>query len=304
MLKAYLALAFAQIVVGSLVVVGKVIGATWPLSLAGAATSAIAVVALLPLLLVREGGVKRVAGRDLGALFLQAFFGIFLFRYCLFFGLQLTTAVEGGIITSTTPALLGLISFLFLHERPTWTKSIGIAMTVLGVLVINALGVAGEAERGPNPLLGNLLMFGVALFEALFTIFGKVASARVSPVGISVVSNFIALLLFLPFALVDLRGFDPASVPLAGWVSLLHFALGGSVIAFTLWFYAVSRVPGSTAAVFSGLMPVSAVVLSYALLGEPLLPSHALGGACVVVGILLIARPSRSIRHTARGGAR
>jgi drug/metabolite transporter (DMT)-like permease len=170
--------------------------------------------------------------------------------------------------------------------------------------VINALGVAGEAERGPNPLLGNLLMFGVALFEALFTIFGKVASARVSPVGISVASNFIALLLFLPFALVDLRAFDPWSVPLAGWVSLLHFALGGSVIAFTLWFYAVSRVPGSTAAVFSGLMPVSAVVLSYALLGEPLLPSHAIGGACVVVGILLIARPSSSVRHTARGGAR
>ena len=62
------------------------------------------------------------------------------------------------------------------------------------------------------------------------------------------------------------------------------------MVAFLLWFEGVARVPASTAAVFTGVLPISAVALSYAVLGEPFLWSHLIGGACVVLGIVLIAR--------------
>lgn len=45
---------------------------------------------------------------------------VFLFNIFLLYGVKSTGAVESGIITSTTPAMVGIISFLFLKERGNW----------------------------------------------------------------------------------------------------------------------------------------------------------------------------------------
>jgi drug/metabolite transporter (DMT)-like permease len=65
------------------------------------------------------------------------------------YGLKFTTAVESGIITSTIPAVLGLISFVFLKEQWTWSKGIGIVFTLL--------------RHSPSTWLGQALVLSVAL---------------------------------------------------------------------------------------------------------------------------------------------
>jgi len=63
----------------------------------------------------------------------------------------------------------------------TWNKAAGIAFTLFGILAINMVGISAGFERGANPLLGNLLVFGAVIAEALFTIFRKAASEKVTP---------------------------------------------------------------------------------------------------------------------------
>jgi drug/metabolite transporter (DMT)-like permease len=118
-LRAYLELTVAMVLVGSSVVVGKLMAASLPVFLAGGLSSAIGAAILVPVLLRREGGLPAVGGRDVLVLFLQALTGIFLFRVLLLWGLLFTTAAEGGVITSTTPAVVGLISFVFLKGANT-----------------------------------------------------------------------------------------------------------------------------------------------------------------------------------------
>jgi len=286
---AYLCLAAAMAIVGSSVVVGKLIVESFPVLLGSGLTSAVAATVLVPLLLVRERGVPAVAPRDLGILAFQAFTGSFLWRILLFYGLIFTTAAESGIITSTTPAAVGALSFLLLRERLSWNTIAGIGLAVLGVLAINWVGAA-DAQRGSNPLLGTLLIFGSVLGEASFTICGKAVSGRVGPLTISAAVTVFSLLMFLPFSIYQAVGFDFSSVSFRGWASLVYFGVILNVVAFLLWFQGVSRVPASTAGVFTGVLPVSAVALSYVVLGEPFLWSHLIGGACVVLGIVLIAR--------------
>jgi drug/metabolite transporter (DMT)-like permease len=67
-----------------------------------------------------------------------------------------------------------------------------------------------------------------------------------------------------------------------------------TVIAFLFWARGVARVPASTAAVFTGMLPISAVTLSYLVLGEPMRVSHLVGTACVIAGIILVARESKT----------
>ena len=277
-------------IVGSSVVVGKVVVARVPVFLIGGLRLAFACLVLVPVLLLVERGLPRLSRRDLAVLTLQAFTGIFVFTALLLYGLTLTGAAAAGIVTSTTPAVAGALSVLLLGERLTWARAGGIALAVLGLLAVN-LGAPGAATAGgPNPLLGNLLVFGAVVGEALFIVCGKVAAARVAPLTAAATISVLGLLMFLPFAAWEAARFDFARVTVADWAALAYYGLVVTVLAFVLWARGLAVVPASTAAVFTAVLPVSAVALSYAFLGEPFAWSHGGGGACVSGGIGLLAQ--------------
>ena len=75
-------------------------------------------------------------------------------------------------------------------------------------------------------------------------------------------------------------------------VQIVYYGVFGTVGAYLLWYRGLSRVPASVAGVFTGVLPVSAVLLSYAVLREPFLWSHLIGMTCVLLAIVLIAGSS------------
>lgn len=276
-------------IVGSSVVVGKVVAAHWPIFLFMALRYGIATVLLAGVLLALPRGLPRPGARDLGLIAVQSLAGNVMFNVLLLHGLRLTSAAEGGIVTSTTPAVAAVLSVALLGERLTRRGLAGIGLAVLGLLAINALGPA-VAGRGPDPLLGNVLVLGAVVGEATYVVCGKVASRSLGPTVITAAMCAFGFLMFLPPALLEARTFDWGRPGVADWLSLAYYAVAVTVVAILLWSRGLLHVPASTAAVFTGMMPVSAVGLSYLLLGEPFLWSHVAGGACVLGGILLVAR--------------
>ncbi|MDA8210318.1 MAG: DMT family transporter [Clostridia bacterium] len=288
-LSAYLQMTLAMAIVGSSVVAGKLIVASFPVFLSSGMRFAISSLMLVPLMLKLEKGFVPVSKREWAILFLQALTGVFLFNIFLLYGVKFTGAVESGIITSTTPAMVGIISFLFLKERLSLTKSLGILFTVLGILMFNLIGI-NKTESGVFPLLGNLLIFGAVIGEALFTILRKVLPDTVSPLSAATLMSFMGFLMFLPLTVYEALSFDFSAVSLRDWLYILYFGIVVTVVAYILWFQGVAKVPASTAAVFTGVMPVSAVLLAYIVLNEPLSWAHILGGLCVLIGIGFITK--------------
>lgn len=289
-LRSYTELALAMIIVGSSIVVGKLIISSFPIFLALGLRFVIGSIILVPLLLKMEKGMPKLGRRDWVILFLQALCGIFLFHVLLLYGLKYTSAVEGSIVTSTTPAIVGIIAFMFLREKLTWQRAAGIALAVAGILSVNVFGSSGEAERGVDPLLGNLLILAAAFVEALWTIFRKVLSDKATPFVSAAVVNVFGLLMFLPFAVFEAADFDFASVSFTDWLPIFYYGIVVTIGAYILWFRGMMKVDASTAGVFTGIMPVSAVLLSYGILGEAFHWSHLAGVACVLLGILCISR--------------
>ncbi|GAK52459.1 BH0390 protein [Candidatus Moduliflexus flocculans] len=296
-LRAYLDLSAAMAIVGSSVVVGKMITAHFPVFLAGTLRFTVASVILLPLLSVREQSARRgILRKDWKILFLQAFCGVFLFTIFLLFGLRLTSAAEAGIITSASPAVLGLISIIWLKERVTRSVYAGIGLTVCGILLVNVLGSVANAERGVMPLAGNLLIFGAVVGEALFSIFGKMLNKMISPLCIATWMSVFGLLLFLPLGLYEAVQFDFSTLRLADWLTIVYSGVIVTVVAFLFWFSGLAQVEASRAAVFTGVMPLSALTLSALLLREPISYAHLLGCLCVLLGIGLITRTTPQTR--------
>jgi drug/metabolite transporter (DMT)-like permease len=152
------------------------------------------------------------------------------------------------------------------------------------------LGTGSEAGSGSWPWLGNLLIFGAVVGEALFVIFPKVLSNSVSSLATATWVNVLGLVMFLPFSLYEARHFNFLAVALNAWLPILYNGILLTVVAFLFWFRGVTRVPASAAAVFTGIMPISAVLLSYLVLNEPFSWLHLMGALCVLLGIGLIAR--------------
>ncbi|MFX3632128.1 MAG: DMT family transporter [Candidatus Pristimantibacillus sp.] len=286
---AYIKIALAMAIVGSSVVVGKLVIASFPIYLASELRFVISTLILLPLLLRQGQRFPRIRPKDLLLLFLQALTGVFLFNVFMLNGLKLTTAIEAGIITSIIPAVVGLVAFLFLREKLSLNKGLGIFLAVLGVLFINLVGgVAGSNSS----MLGNLLIVGAVICETLFITIGKSVTDRVTPLAISTMMSIFGLLLFLPMSIYEATRFDFSAVTAMDWVNILYFGIFVTVIAFLFMYQGLSKVPASTAGVLTSMIPISSIFLSFIILGEEVTWVHLLGVLFILIAIVLIARSS------------
>jgi drug/metabolite transporter (DMT)-like permease len=276
-------------IVGSSVVVGKVVVVRMPVFVLSALRFALASAILLALVVAVERRRPRLAARDLALLTAQAFTGIFAFNALLLFGLKLTPASSAGIVTATTPGVAAALSVLLLREPWTRARAAGIALAVAGLLTIS-LTALDDGAAGARPLLGNLLVFGAVVGEGMFVVCGRALSHRLSPLTIATGISMLGLAMFAPFALAEARRFDVATLGAGDWLAVAYYGVVVTVVAFLLWARGIARVPASTASVFTGVLPLSALALSWAVLGERVGWPQVAGAACVVAGIVLLAR--------------
>ncbi len=284
---ACLNLALAMIIVGSSVVAGKIMIMDLPVFLASALRFLMAGLLLVPMLYVREGGLPRLSMRSYALLALQALCGAFLFTVFLLYGLKLTSPASAGIITSTTPACMGVLAWIFLKERPALRVVAGITLSVAGVLILN-LNETGH-DQYSHPIMGNLLVVGAVVFESMFLLLRKSIPETLSPLAASTIVALFALAFFAPMGAWEAVSFDFALVGTASWLAVAYYGVFVTVLAYLFWFTGIVRVSGSVAAVFTAVMPVSAIALSCIVLGEELGWQHVAGCAGVLAGIYFIS---------------
>ncbi|WP_323123432.1 DMT family transporter [Burkholderia alba] len=276
----------SMLLVGSNVGIGKSIVVFVPVAILATLRFIIAIAVLWPLFRpVKMRAVKR--GEWLN-LFLQAFFGTFMFTLLMLNGVQHTSAVAAGVITSTIPAVVALFAWLFLRERPNGRALVSIALAIVGVVTINlANGSAGDAGNSAGSLTGNLLMLGAVCCESIYVILSRRLTQTLAPIDICAYTHLFGLMLMLPLGAGALWRFDYAGVPPGVWALVVWYGLSASIFSFWLWMKGIRHVPGSLAGVFSAVLPIAAAVYGIVFLGERPTLAHGFALACVVAGIAL-----------------
>jgi drug/metabolite transporter (DMT)-like permease len=287
----------AMLLVGSNVGVGKSVVAFIPVPLFALLRFVIAMAVLWPLL--RPAKIRLVRRAEWANLFLQAFFGTFMFTLLMLNGVQRTSAVAAGVITSTIPAVVALFSWFFLKERPNGRALISIALAIAGVVVINvAQGTAGAhgsaSASQDSSLLGNLMVLGAVCCESFYVILSRRLTQTLPAIEICAYTHFFGFLLMLPLGFSALVSFDYSSVSLSVWSLVLWYGLSASIFSFWLWMKGIRHVDGSLAGVFSGLLPIAAALYGIVFLGERPTVAHGVALACVVTGIVLASMKAKT----------
>ena len=235
--------------------------------------------------------------------FLESLLGNFLFSICMLFGVSMTSAVSAGVIMAAIPAVVALMSWIFLKERigpRIWAavvcSALGISLLALSKNELSAQSGRGlEADLAQNKaLLGNLLVFAAVLCEAAYAVIGKKLTGALSPKRITALINLWGFALMTPMGLYVAWSFDFAAVPTPSWLLLVFYALAASVWTVWLWMTGLKSVPAAHAGVFTVMLPVSAALVGVLVLGEQLGGVQLLAFAIALVGVLLATLPGKA----------
>ncbi|WJF91117.1 DMT family transporter [Paraburkholderia bonniea] len=281
----------AMLLVGTNVGIGKSIVAFLPVSLFALLRFLLAMAVLGPLLRVPK--LRRVTRSEWLNLFLQALFGTFGFTLLMLNGVQRTSAVAAGVITSTIPAVVALFAWIFLKERPSGRVLASIALAVAGIGVINLAQSGHDASATQGSLAGNLMVLGAVCCESLYVILSRRLAQTLAPLEICAYTHLFGLLLMLPLGASALLHFDYRSVPAGIWALVLWYGLSASIFSFWLWMKGIRHVPGNLAGVFCAVLPIAAALYGIVFLGEHPTLAHGIALACVIAGIGLASLKGR-----------
>lgn len=231
-------------------------------------------------------GAPRLARADAWSILALGFFGYYLASFLDFAGLAYITATLERLILYLTPTLVLLIGVLFAGRRPTRMQMFALATSYLGVL----LAFGHDLDHGGGDiLLGGALVFGSALAYAVYLYGSGEIVARIGAVRLTAYASSVASVLCIGQFLL-LRPLGALAVPApVYWLSLLNGTVC-TVLPVLAVMVAVRRIGSASAAQIGMLGPVSTIVLSLFLLGEPMGPWQVAGTLLVLAGVFAVSR--------------
>lgn len=289
---AYVQLALSMVLVGANVAVAKLLAEALPIAMVAFLRCLLATAVLWPLARWMDGA-QRVPGPVLRNLALQAVFGTALYNAGLLAGLRLTSALEGGLVLATLPAVVAIGGALLLRERLPGRQWAAVALAAGGMAAITLARVAGGSH---GSMLGNLLVFCGVLGEATYVLLARRIAGRVPVVTASLWMQVFSALVLAPFALPGLGAAAALAEPSIAALLIFH-SLTASVICLLLWYAGLKRVPAGMAGVFTVFLPGTAALVAVALLGETFTSVHAAGFALMITSVAVATWPVRGARR-------
>ncbi len=230
-----------------------------------------------------EGPVKLPPGA-MRQLIILGLVGNTGYQLAFMLGLARTTASNSALILSTVPTVVAVFAGALGLERITTRMRWGIALGMLGVvLVIATRGV----EFDIGNLIGDLLTVLAVLFWAGYTIGLRGVPAGVSPLRVTTIT---AIAGTPGLALAGLPGVlevDWSRVGVEAWLALGYASVLSLVVAYLLWNRSVKAIGGTRTAIYMCLTPLVAVLGAWLLLGERPHPLQGVGAVFIIVGVLL-----------------
>lgn len=236
-----------------------------------------------------EGKLVLLKKGQILPVFLLGLTGVFCYNVFFFKGLKLIEAGRAAIIIANNPIFIALFSAVFFKEKLNALKISGIIISVLGAIIAISRGDVLEFLQG-NLGLGEFYIFLCVISWVVFSLLGKAVMSGLSPlVSVTYSSLTGTILLFMPASREGLANCIYYSI--YDWGNIFYLGFFGTVLGF-VWFYeGINQIGPTKAGLFINFVPISAILLAFLILSEPLTISLLIGTLLVTTGVYLTNRP-------------
>ena len=195
----------------------------------------------------------------------------------LFEAYKYTTVSVATLSYYFAPVIVTLACPILFREKMGLRQWLCFAMSTLGLILITGLG---DLSAGSNHLLGIGFGLGAACLYATVILLNKFI-IDVEGLHRTFLQFLAAIAVLTPYVLFS-SGITLNALDTTGWVNLLAVGIFHTGVAYCLYFSSLKELPGQKAAILSYVDPLVAVVLSVAVLGEPIAPLQIVGGVLIL----------------------
>jgi len=238
------------------------------------------------LILLLSKKETRLPIKDFLSLSVLGLTGVTLLYIFQFIGIEQTTASTAAVLINTNVIFVVILSATFLKENFSFKKSVGIALSFFGVLVVVFAQMTNESIIFSNVfLIGCIFMVLSALCWAIYSIVGKKLLDKYDPFTVTTYAFILGTIFFLPVVLPDITDVVQ-NISFNGWISILYLALICSVFGYVAWYYALSKIEAGRAVIFLNLIPLFTIVISF-FTGEIPTFLFLIGASLIIYGVYL-----------------
>ena len=204
-----------------------------------------------------------------------------------FLGTKLSTAANGSLVTSATPAFVLLFAWILLKENITWLRLVALLLATLGVVAVID---PSSAQLNPELFLGNILLIGAAVAWALYSVLVRKATQDLDVLPFSLIAFLGGLPVTLPAGAWELKTMGVGEITLGVVGGVLFLGVISTALAMVLWNTAFAYVDASLASLTFFAQPVVGTLLGWLFLGERITALFLLGGLLIGLGLIISSR--------------
>jgi drug/metabolite transporter (DMT)-like permease len=242
----------------------------------------------LYVVLLLRGGYS-MSRRDFTRVFGVGMIGYGVSLGLQFIGTKMSTAANGALVTSATPAFVLLFAYLLLGEPIGRTRVIALIVSTIGVVaVIDPSHAALDASL----FWGNVALLGAAVTWALYSVLIRHVTRNLDVLAVSLVAFLGGLPISVPAGALEVARLGIGTI--TPWViaGVLFLGIVCTALAMFLWNNAFALLDASQASLTFFAQPVVGTLLGWFILGEAITPLFILGGILIGIGIVLSSRPN------------
>jgi drug/metabolite transporter (DMT)-like permease len=246
----------------------------------GAATLAI-------LLFIR--GIPKLSRNQFVQIIAVGFIGYGISLSLQFLGTKLSTAANGSLVTSATPAFVLIFAWMLLGERITGRRLLALFVATLGVLAVID---PRSAQLNPDLFLGNLFLIGAAITWALYSVLVRKVTQSTDVLLFSLIAFLGGLPVAIPAGAWELGSGEIGEISLGVVGGILFLGIISTALAMVLWNTAFAYVSAGLASLTFFAQPVVGTLLGWLFLREQVTPLFLVGGLLIGLGLVISSRES------------
>jgi len=204
-----------------------------------------------------------------------------------FVGTKLSTASNGSLVTSATPAFVLLFAALLLGEKITLRRLLALVVASIGVVAVID---PRTAQLSPSLFKGNLCLVAAGLTWALYSVLVRKVTRDVDVLTVSLVTFAGGLLVSVPLSVWEAATQNYGVITPGVIGGILFVGIICTALAMYLWNTAFATLDASVASLTFFAQPVVGTMLGAIFLGDKITPLFIVGGVLIGIGLLISSR--------------
>ena len=236
---------------------------------------------------------QKIDKKDFKIFFFASFFGMVLNMLTFFKGLEYTTPIHASVIMTVVPIIVLVMSSIYLSERITKLRIIGIIAGFSGALILSLYGKS--SQQGDDILLGNTLVFVNAVSYAIYLIIIKKLTYKYHPLTFIKWLFLFGTVMTIPFGLNEALAVDYSTFSGYTYFAIAFVILGATFGTYLLNPLAMTKLKASTIGTFLYLQPFVAGAFAIFMGSDSIDGVKIIAALLIFSGVFLVSLKTKPI---------